>query len=166
MEKAVEKHKRLKNRLEILYSKHEKYCKLLKVKELMESNFGKKKNILDSIKKINIPYDVDMKQLMIKITDYEVYKRFKNGIEKLIIGIDRVRGQLKDYKPLRVDIEGLKGKIGRFGRIEGIYEKFSHNQGLLLDIRKNMKILDKDIDHEDKKLKKYKICPTCEQEIK
>jgi len=166
MEKIVEKHKRLKKRLESLKQKHEKYCKLLKTKELMESNFGKKKNMLEAYKGINIPEDTYMKQLMIKISDYEVYKSYKNGLEKLNIGIDRVSGHLKDYKPLRVNMGDLRGKIDRFERIGAVYEKFSQNQGLLLDIKKNMKILDKDIDYGNKELKKYKICPTCEQEIK
>ena len=162
MEKAVAKHKILKNRLESLKQKHEKYCKLLKVKELMESNYGKKKNIVDNLKSIHIPYDVDMKQLMIKISDYEVYKSYRNGLEKLVVGIDRVRGLLKDYKPLRVDYGDLRGKIERFERIGVVYEKFSQIKRFQGEFGKKLKIINMDLKCDHKELDKYEVCKDCD----
>ena len=162
MEKIVELHKRLKKRLISLKQKHEKHCKLLRVKELMEANFGKKKNIVDSLKGINIPEDIDMKGLKININNFGVFREYKNGLEKVNIQIDRVRGQLKGYKLVRVDIGDLRGKIERFERIGVVYEKFSQNEGLLKDFKKNLKIIDMDLKCDHKELDKYEVCEECD----
>lgn len=166
MEKAEVIHKRLKNRIEKLKVKFKKYSKLLELKELHYSNITSQNLVKKSLSVIKFPQVNVLQQLTNKINRFTMLVTHKNNTEKVEIGLNKVRRQLKELKPLSIDTGDLKGKIDRFVKIGVIYEKFSQNQGLLLDIRKDLRILDKDIDHGNKELKKYRICPTCEQEIK
>ncbi len=169
MEKAVAIHTRLKNRIEKLKVKYKKYSKLLELKELIESNFKDQKNISKTLKSFNFPQPSVLQQLRKKIDRFHELSTHKNACEKVDYSLNRVREQLKDLKPLKVDLSDLRGKIDRLSKIEPIYEKLSQNQGLLSSIKKELKILDKDIHHGKKEykdlLKECKICPICQNEV-
>lgn len=162
MEKAEAMHKRLQTRLKNLKIKYEKYANLLELKHLSEANTEYQKDVANLLKTWHFPQATLLQQLRSKIEQFTVLLTHKNGSEKVEIGLNRVREQIKDLKPQSIDLGGLRGKIDRFGKISAIYEKFSQNQGLFSSIKKDLKILVKDIDHDNKELKKYKLCPNCE----
>ncbi len=162
MEKAEVIHSRLKNRLKNIKTLNDKYCKLVELKELCEKNKIQSEETTKTLKTLKFPQPEDIKQLTEKIKRFDVLLTHKNSSEKVEIGINRVSEQLKDLKPIQVDLNELRGKIESFQTSRDLFLQLQEKTGLISAIGKDLKILDKDIEYSNKELKKYKICPQCE----
>ena len=162
MEKADVIHSLLKKKIQNIRELYEKYSKLLELKELGEINKENQEAVAKILKTLKFPQTIVIQQLKEKINRFDILLTHKNNAEKNEIALNSVQRQLKDYKPLNVNIEGLRGKIERFSNIKGIYEKFSQNQVLLCDFRKKLKIIDMDLKCDHKELDKYEVCTECD----
>ena len=161
-EKAVAVHTRLKKRVLCLKEKYVKYENLLKLKGNLESVFGNQKNVVCDIKGIKIPEDDVLQVLRKNIDRYDKLVTVEGYSEKVDNQLNRVREGLKDYKPVSIDLEALKGKIGRFEGLGAVYEKFSQNEGLLLSFRKKLKVICMELKCDHKELDKYEVCKDCD----
>ncbi len=155
-------HKKLKKKINHIKELNEKYSKLVKLKELYENNVEETKKATKTLKTLKFIQPEVLQQLRTKIDRFDKLLTHKNALEKLEISINRVDGQIKDLKPLSIDTASLKGKIERFDTLKDISEKLSQKTVQFDRITKDLKILDKEIEHNNKELKKFKICPQCE----
>ncbi len=110
-----------------------------------------------------------LQQLREKIDSFTILLTHKNRAEEGKIALNEVRGQLKDYKPLSIDLDSLRAKIDRFHKIDAVFVKNSQNQDLYSKIRKNSRIIDMDlksaVNNYKRLLKEVKICPICQNKL-
>ena len=165
-EKVEAIHSRLKKRIKHIKELNEKYSKLLELKQLQEKNEVEKQNVAKKLKVFNFPQLEQLQQLTSKIDRFTMLLTHKNATEKVEIVINRVSSQLKDLKPLSVDLSELRGKIQRFDTIKSIYEKITQNHELFSSNQRKLKIVQKDtqncINRYKALLKEAKICPICQ----
>lgn len=168
-EKAEAIHSRLSTRIKNLKNIYEKYSKLLKLKELSDAN---NEQFLDTnlkLKSLKFSEDIVIKQLNVNINRFEQLKTVKNSSEKVKAGLDRVRGQLKDFRSATLDISSLSGKIERYTNLKSLKEKFDNNKDICHTYIRDIKIIEKDtikcMDLYKTLLKEAKICPICQNEV-
>ena len=169
-EKAEAIHIKLKKRVKNIKSLYEKYSKLLELKELEESNKINSKETKVKLNNLKFPQDTDIKQLKANIDRFEELQNVKKAYEKAQTLLEKVKGQLKAFRLPELNMACLGAKIERYGKIQSIYEKFSHNRELFSKNRQNTKIVEKDfikaINQYKALLKKAEIlCPNCKHDI-
>ncbi len=162
MEKAEVIHKKLKKRLENIKKLNEKYSKLVELKDLQQKNIEVSEETTKTLKSLKFPQPEVIQQLTEKINRFDILLTHRNSSEKVEIGLNRVTKQLKDLKPIVVNLSELRGKIDRFGKILTISDFMADKKGFIQTIEKDLKIIVKDIEYNNKELKKFKICPQCE----
>lgn len=164
-EKVEAIYKRLKSRVEKVKELYEKYSKLVELKELQEKNISNLQNINKEIKTFKIPQSDAMQQLKEKIDRFDTLKSLQDAHEKVELGLNRVRGQLKDYHIATLNIDELTGKINRLDTLKTLKEKFDKNKEVCYtinrDIKVNLKEVDVSIINYKKLLKEIGICPIC-----
>ena len=169
LEQAEAVHDRLIKRIKNIKILHEKYAKLLRLKELQAGNSSDQADVLSKLENTKFPQPEVIKQLASKIDKFTALVTHKNSSEKVFLGLNRVRKQIKDLKPLSINIGELRAKIDRFAKIEAIYEKKSQNQALFVEITKNIKISDMDyhssVNNYKRLLKEIKVCPICQNKL-
>lgn len=168
MEKAEAIHTRLKKRVQNIKRLYEKYSNLLELKELQLVNNEQTGETEQKLNTIKFPEDVDIKRLRTNIDRFDHLKTIKNTSEKAKIGITRVNTQIKDLKPVSIDLSELRAKIERYGSIKAIFVKFSQIQDSYTLNQRNKKIIEKDIGNCINRykalLKEAKVCPICQNE--
>lgn len=166
-EKAEAVFIRLKRRVKNVKLLHEKYSKLLEIQNLQKKVRSVCVEIKDALKGINIPEDI--KHLKEKIEHYERVKEGKNGYEKGLVSLERVRGQLEGICVPEVDYGVLRGKIERVEGLKGLQTSRQNRTDVYYQMEKvlhetELELCDKKDEYKEL-LKEAKVCPICQGEI-
>ena len=168
-EKAEAIHIRLKVRVEKIKKLYEKYSKLLELKELHEKIIVSKNEAIKELKYIKIPKDIDIKGVREKIDKFQELKDLKNRCEKLSVGLAKVNGQIKEIKPVSIDISALNTKISRLDILKNHQKQLDDTQKSCYTIKETLKNTIKELGDSIKYykdlLKESKYCPICKQEM-
>lgn len=164
-EKAEALHSRVKTRLEKIKMLYDKYSNLLELKHLYDFNKEELMNIMLILKNLKFPQTEAIQQLKEKLDLFDKLKISQNALEKTRIGIDRVNGQLKDYRSTTLNYALWQGNVERLSNLKLLKAKVDKNAEMCYTIKRDIKIIEKDtakIQMQYKELEKIAIiCPEC-----
>lgn len=168
-EKAEAIHIRLKKRVNDVKKKYEKYAKLVELKELSVTNSVSINEAIKALNCIKIPELSDVKGLIEKINRLSALSDLKNYAEKLSVDLGRVSGQLKEIKPLSVDISALTTKISRLDTLKRLSTELDNKEKMWYTIQREVKVCEKElsvsVNNRERLIAEIDFCPFCKREM-
>lgn len=156
---------KFKSVLELIKEKHDKFDKLLKLKELLKSTETETSESEKKLKSINLPQDTNIKRLTEKIEEFDNIKNLYNSLEKNDVCKCRVEDDFSKIITPDLDMEEIMGKIERFDQLNILNEKLAEINNIVSTSKSTIDDVEAKIEtgqnKHDEILKNVEVCEKC-----